>query len=103
MIVELVRFPLPSPGGRNQALALYRQSAPGWRDNPDLLEKFYVHDPATGLGGGLYLWPDAACAERWHGLDYQERSLRLYGAVPECRVLDVLMRVRPSQRLIEEM
>jgi len=96
MIVELVLFDLPEGATRASAAALYETTAARWADNPDLIEKYYYFDAETGEGGGVYIWPDRAAAERWHGEDYRRMIAKLYGASPRIRILDALMHVAPG-------
>lgn len=96
MIVELVLFDLPAGATRATAMALYEKTAARWTENPDLIEKYYYFDPETGEGGGVYVWPDRAAAERWHGPDYRKMIADTYGASPRIRLLDALMHVAPG-------
>jgi hypothetical protein len=64
MIVEIVLFDLPKGATRETAMALYEKTAARWAENPDLIQKYYYFDPDAGEGGGVYIWPDRAAAER---------------------------------------
>jgi hypothetical protein len=44
MITEVVTFKLPTGMTRDQLISNYRQTAPKWRDNPDLIRKNYLYD-----------------------------------------------------------
>jgi hypothetical protein len=96
MIIETVLITLPKGTDRNGVMALYEKTADGWAANPDLIEKYYYFDPATGEGGGVYIWPDRAAAEKWHGADYQRMIAEIYGAEPRIRIFDALMHVGPA-------
>ena len=42
MITEIVLFRLPDGMSREEAIAKYRLSVPGWRANPDLIRKTFL-------------------------------------------------------------
>ncbi len=91
MVTELVFFDLPRGTTREEALAKYRQTAPAWAQNEDLVRKYYFHDAAGNRGGGVYFWKSRAAAERWHGAAYRERIRALYGSEPAITILDTLL------------
>jgi hypothetical protein len=96
MIVETVLINLPKGADRSQVIALYEKTAAHWAANPDLVEKYYYYDPATGEGGGVYIWPDRAAAEKWHGTDYRRMIADVYGSEPRIRIFDAMMHVGAS-------
>ncbi len=103
MITEIVFFDLPKGTKRADALALYRKTANKWLSNPDLIEKYYFFDEESGQGGGVYIWPTREAARRWHGKEYQEAVLALYGAPPRIQVLDALIHVDPKGGKVDEL
>jgi hypothetical protein len=96
MIIEMVLFDLPKDADRNSVMALYEKTAARWAANADLIEKYYYFDQTTGEGGGVYVWPDRAAAERWHGPDYRQMVADLYGSEPRIRIFDALLHVAPG-------
>ena len=64
MITEVVTFKLPTGMTRDQLISNYRQTAPKWRENSDLIRKNYLYDGTNGLGGGVYLWKDIAASKK---------------------------------------
>ena len=44
MITEIVLFHLPDGMSREDAIAKYRLSVPGWRANPNLIRKTFLFD-----------------------------------------------------------
>ena len=56
MITEIVLFRLPDGMTREDAVAKYRLSLPGWRANPDLIRKTFLFDEKSRRGGGVYNW-----------------------------------------------
>ena len=51
MITEIVLFHLPDGMSREDAIAKYRLSVPGWRANPDLIRKTFLFDETSRRGG----------------------------------------------------
>jgi hypothetical protein len=49
MITELVFFDLPKGITREEVMAKYRETAPAWSKNEDLVHKFYFFDAAKNL------------------------------------------------------
>ena len=56
MITEIITFGIPDGMTRDEVVANYRRSAPGWRANRDLIRKNYLYDAETRRAGGVYLW-----------------------------------------------
>ena len=54
MITEIVLFHLPDGMSREDAIAKYRLSVPGWRANPDLIRKTFLFDETSRRGGAVY-------------------------------------------------
>ncbi|MBR0800551.1 hypothetical protein JQ615_34830 [Bradyrhizobium jicamae] len=98
MIVEIVRFDLPPGTTRDDAMALYEQSAPGWLDNPDLVEKYYLFDAQRCEGGGIYIWRSRAAIDRWHGTDYIRMVAARYGSAPRIEIMEAVMHLDPARR-----
>jgi len=72
----LFRFPFPGPWGQDlteHAHGLARDIA----DEPGLLWKIWLENRETGHAGGIYLFEDAATAERYR--DKHERRLSATG------------------------
>ncbi len=103
MITEVVLFDLPKGMTREQVIANYRESAPGWRANPDLIRKNYLYDAANGQGGGVYLWKDIAAAKRWHGDDFRKRMVERYGSEPVIRYYETAVVIdNEAQKTVED-
>jgi hypothetical protein len=82
MITEVVTFKLPTGMTRDQLISNYRQTAPKWRENPDLIRKNYLYDGTNGLGGGVYLWKDLAAAKKWHDDRWRQGVIGRYSSEP---------------------
>jgi hypothetical protein len=82
MITEIVTFTVPNNMTRDEVVANYRRSAPGWRANPDLIRKNYLYDAETRQAGGVYLWRTMAAARRARDAAWLDRMRRTYGCEP---------------------
>jgi hypothetical protein len=103
MITEVVTFKLPMGMTREQLIGNYRQTAPKWRENPDLIRKNYLYDGANGLGGGVYLWKDIAAAKKWHDDRWRQGVVERYGSAPIISYFETAIVVdNLAQRTIED-
>jgi hypothetical protein len=103
MITEFVTFALPKGMTREQLVENYKQSAPKWRQNPDLIRKNYLLDQASGLGGGVYLWKTMAAAKRWHDESWRKKVVELYGSEPTIRYFETPIVVdNAAQQTVED-
>lgn len=82
MITEIVRFAISPDLDRDTVIRRFEATAPAWRANPDLIRKYYLHDPETGQGGGVYLWRNKAAALAAHDAAWCARAEALYGSRP---------------------
>jgi hypothetical protein len=88
MFAELVLFDLPEGMTREQVATFFRQNAPKWRANPDLIRKNYLYDPKVRRGGGAYLWPNIDAARRGHDAAWCENIRKTFGSEPEIRYFE---------------
>lgn len=91
VITEIVYFDLREGIDRDALLAKYRQTAPAWADNPNLVHKFYFVDESRRVGGGVYIWKTKEAALKWHGEPYRSRIKALYGGEPHMTCYDTLV------------
>jgi hypothetical protein len=102
MITELVFIDLPKGITRDEVMAKYRQTAPAWAKNEDLVHKFYFFDSTKSQGGGVYIWKTRQAAHRWHGEEYRNRIRTLYGSEPTMTYLDTLVVVDNARKYVTE-
>ena len=88
MITEIVTIKLPDGTTREDVISNFEETAPTWRDNPDLIRKNYLFDAEKGIAGGIYLWKEKAHAEKWHGAEFRKMVKERYGAEPESRLFE---------------
>lgn len=103
MITEIVTFDLPKGISRAEVMEKYRQTAPAWLENPDLIRKNYFFDEARSIGGGVYVWKSPEAAEKWHGEEYQQRIQELYGSEVTMTRFDTLLVVDNVAQEVSEL
>lgn len=91
LITEIVQFDLPKGISREDVLAIYRQTAPVWSKNKDLVQKYYFFDEKESKGGGVYIWKTMDAARKWHGDEYKARIKELYGSEARMTYFDTLL------------
>ena len=82
MITEVITFGIPDGMTREEVVANFRRSAPGWRANPDLIRKNSLYDAETRRAGGVYLWRSMEAARRARDAAWLDRVRRTYGSEP---------------------
>jgi hypothetical protein len=88
MITALTSFTLPKPITRDEAVAIFRSTAPTYRGVPGLIRKTYVLYPDGVTVGGIYLWQSRAVAETMYSEDWREFVRGKYGCEPVVTYLD---------------
>jgi hypothetical protein len=86
----LVSLPIPAGVGRERLEAEFQAALPTYRQVPGLLIKAFTLSD-DGRFGGLYLWQDAASAERWFNAGWQQRARERHGAEPRIEWFDTPM------------
>jgi hypothetical protein len=83
MITAVVQFTLPEGTTLEQAKAKFQSTAPRYRGLAGLVRKYYLFDPATGKGGGCYLFESRAAAEAVFNAEWRAMIKDKYGAEPQ--------------------
>src|SRR5262245_3666323 len=78
-----------------------KHTIPRWRANPDLLRKHYLLSE-DGYGGGVYIWPSKAVAQKGHDAAWRDSVRRRTGAEPVIRYFDLLMAVGNENDIVTE-
>lgn len=81
MITAIVTFQMPPDTTREAAAAIFRSTAPRYRDLPGLVRKYYLFGE-DGRAGGVYLWRSRAEAEAAYGPEWQRLVAEKYGVPP---------------------
>ena len=63
MIIELVRF--ASRLTADEVLERFEDGSGKYRQVPGLLQKYYIHSPATDEYGGVYVWDTEDSLQAW--------------------------------------
>ncbi|HEX9709422.1 MAG TPA: YdhR family protein [Candidatus Thermoplasmatota archaeon] len=69
-------------------LQLYEERIARYQAAPGLLNKYYLHDPASGTYGGVYLWESKAAMERFWTAEARANLKGAYEIEGEPRVED---------------
>ena len=101
MILELVLFPSPPGMDRAAVLEDAKHTIPRWRANADLVRKHYLLSE-DGYGGGVYIWPSKAAAQKGHDATWREGVKARTGAEPVIRYFDLLMVVDNEKGAVTE-
>lgn len=88
MITEIVTIKLPDKATREDVFQKFEKTAAIWRDNPDLIRKYYLFDADKSVVGGVYLWKEMEHAQKWHGDEFRRRVRETYGAEPQSQFFE---------------
>jgi hypothetical protein len=103
MITTLTSFTLPRPITRDEAVAIFRSTAPTYRGVPGLIRKTYVLYPDGVTVGGIYLWQTRTDAEKMYSDDWRAFVRGKYGCEPVVTYLDSPVVVdNVTQQIIED-
>jgi heme-degrading monooxygenase HmoA len=95
MLIQLVRY--KSGLTHEQVAERFAARAPNYREVPGLLQKYYVHFPATDEHGGVYVWDSPESLERWResGLAGSLAETYQVEEPPEVELADVMLVLHP--------
>ena len=82
MITEVVTLKFPTGITREQLISNYRQTAPKWRGNRDLIRKNCVYNGTNAVGGGVYLRKGISAPKKWHNDRWRQGVIERYGSEP---------------------
>ena len=88
MITTLTSFTLSKPIGRDEAVAIFRTTAPTYRGVAGLIRKTYVLYPDGVTVGGIYLWQSRKDAEAMYSDDWRAFVRGKYNCEPQVTWLD---------------
>jgi hypothetical protein len=93
MIIELVEFKSPDGWDRARVMEDARHVIAKWQANRDLVRKhFFLGLGADeGVGGGLYLWPSIAAAQKAHDAEWRAAVEKRTGSTPTIRYFDLFL------------
>ena len=88
MITAIVNFQLPADTDRDTAKALFEASVPRFQGAAGLARKYYLFDPETKVGGGVYLWETKAAAEAMYSGAWRSSIVERFGNEPTIRYFE---------------
>lgn len=88
MVVAQVIFPQRA-ATFEEAVERAKAAGERFRGLPGLRSKHFLFDPATRLGGGMYVWESRAAAEAYYTPEWSARMAELCGATPEVSIYEV--------------
>ncbi|MBI4291409.1 MAG: YdhR family protein [Betaproteobacteria bacterium] len=93
MIIALVTYKMPPKLPLADVERRCAESAQRFRQLPGLVRKNYLYDPATGTGGGSYLWETRAAAEAYYDAAWFERMTAMLGNTPTVQYFESPLQV----------
>lgn len=80
----------------DEVMSIAEGRADDFRALPGLLQKYYVHDPATGEIGGLYLWDSPESLDAYRESELRASIAQAYHAEgpPQVEIFDVTKTLR---------
>ena len=88
MITAIVNFPAPEGATLASITAAFSSTSPMYEGLPGLIRKYYLFDPDSGIGGGVYLWENRSQAEAFYDETWRTRITEKYGVPPDIRFFE---------------
>jgi len=101
MILQIITHPVIERLSREAYLADARPTLAMWRQEPDLIRKFYCENPDGALVG-VYLWKSRERAEATHDDAWVESVMRKRGVRPIIEYKEVHMILDNAQGTVTE-
>ena len=101
MIATIVTYKLPKRWTLEEAVAVFKSTAPIYLGKPGLLRKHYCVTEAGDCVMGVYLWKRKADAEAFYTAEWIAMVAAKYGAAPEILYASVPVTVDNLQEAIE--
>ena len=88
MITVIVQFPAPEGATLEGITDAFRSSTPRYEGLAGLIRKYYLFDPESGIGGGVYLWQDRTQSEAFYNEAWRARLADKYGVAPKIQFFE---------------
>ncbi len=88
MITALLQTRLAQPVTPQQALEMFRRTAPTYLGQDGLIRKYYLLSEDRRSVGGVYLWESRECAERVYTDEWREYVKATFGDYPSLTYFD---------------
>ena len=82
MITALLQTRLPKPVSKDEALEMFRNTAPNYQGKPGLIRKYYLLTEDGHSVGGVYLWESREFAEQVYTDEWREYVKQTFGEYP---------------------
>jgi hypothetical protein len=82
MITALLQTRLPEPVTPEQALEMFRRTAPNYQNKEGLIRKYYLLSEDGHSVGGVYLWQSREQAEQVYTDAWREYVKNTFGDYP---------------------
>ncbi len=88
MITALLQTRLPEPVTPEQALEMFRKTAPNYQGKDGLIRKYYLLTEDRHSVGGVYLWESREKAEQVYTDEWREYVKATFGDYPSLIYFD---------------
>ena len=88
MITALLQTRLPEPVSHEQAVAMFRKTAPNYQGKDGLIRKYYLLTEDRHSVGGVYLWESREQAEQVYTDEWRETVKQNFGDYPSLVYFD---------------
>ncbi len=88
MITALLQTRLPAPVTPEEALEMFRRTAPNYQGKDGLIRKYYLLTEDRQHVGGVYLWESREQAEQVYTDDWREYVRETFGDYPSLTYFD---------------
>ena len=82
MITALLQTRLPKPITDDEALEMFRRTAPNYQGKEGLIRKYYLLTEDRHSVGGIYLWRSREDAEKVYTNEWREYVKETFGDYP---------------------
>jgi len=90
MITAVVLYDLPPSIGLEECRAHFTKIAPDFMGIDGFLRKQFICSSDGRLAGGVYLWRDRACAERFYSGPWRQGIIDRYGNAPRIQYFETV-------------
>jgi hypothetical protein len=88
MIITVVQFRLPEPVTRDQAKAIFLNTAPKYREVDGLIRKNYILSEDGNIAGGVYFWKSMDHARKLYDPQWRAFVTGKYGSEPSVQYFE---------------
>lgn len=88
MITALLQTRLPAPVTPQEALHMFRRTAPNYQGKKGLIRKYYLLSEDRHSVGGVYLWQSREQAEQVYTPEWREYVKETFGDYPSLVYFD---------------